>query len=157
MRLAATTCHGQHHAALTGLQATGGAGGDASVSEIELDERRQLLRNKQRMSDQLQASAEASQKRLQELKSAHQQAARRREVSYASVEELNSTKAALEERLQEHAKSMEKLLNKKNLLVDKRDSSKKKISELGACPMKQTPIVQSDSWHLRLSFDTAKS
>ena len=45
--------------------------------------------------------------------------------------------------MQEHAKQMEKLLNKRNLLQEKRDNAKRKIGELGSLPEKEVKEYRS--------------
>lgn len=58
-------------------------------------------------------------------------------------ETIQTNLNALRENMQEHAKQMEKLLNKRNLLQEKRDNAKRKIGELGSLPDKEVKEYRS--------------
>ena len=58
-------------------------------------------------------------------------------------EMIQTNLTTLRENMQEHAKQMEKLLNKRNLLQEKRDNAKRKIGELGSLPEKEVKEYRS--------------
>eukprot|EP00940_MAST-03C_sp_MAST-3C-sp2_P002423 g2423.t1 len=103
---------------------------DARERKVQLQDAQHRLDRVKRVEADLQARLEASRKQKSKLSSDVAHLSERRE----SVENELVT---LRENLEDHAKRMEKLLNKRNLLHDKRDEAKRKISVLGSLPDKE--------------------
>lgn len=105
-----------------------------SLDDDGLEERRASLRERRELLSRLKREESDLQTRLSrsraERSSAGSAARERRE----RAETARADAAALRDALQEHAKQMEKLLNKRHLLFEKRDAAKRKIAELGSLP-----------------------